>query len=109
MPMSPTETLCDISTAWRENILCSCTLGLSNKSREKKIHLASHLQHGDGKSSSLESSACMRHPEPSLSVSLLKKKICYELWREAAGQREKKKAGKRGNYECELSNANEIT
>lgn len=101
MPMSPTETLCDISTAWRENILCSCTLGLSNKSREKTIHLASHLQHGDGKSSSLESSACMRHPEPSLSVSLLKKKYVMSY-----GGRQQDREKKKKQVKEEIMNVN---
>lgn len=105
--MSPTETQCDIFTAWRENILCSCTLGLSNKSREKKIHLASHLQHGDGKSNSLESSACMRHSEPSLSVSVLPKK-CSEPWREEGGQEEKKQV-KGEVMNVNINDENEIT
>lgn len=76
-----------------------------NKSREKKIHLASDLQDGDGKSSSLESSACMRHSEPSLSVSLLPKK-CYEPWRKAGGQ-EKKQVKQVVNVN--ISKENEIT
>lgn len=105
MPMSPTETQFDISTAWRENILCSCTLGLSNKSREKEIHLASHLQDGDGKSSSLESSACMRHSEPSLSVSFLPKKISCAM--EGGRRTGKKKEGEVMNVN--ISNGNEIT
>lgn len=48
--------------------------------RERKIHLASNLQDVEGKSSSLESSACMKHTELSLAVSLLPKKS-YEKCR----------------------------
>lgn len=44
---------------------------------------------GMAKAAGWKSSARMRHSEPSLSVSLLPKK-CYEPWREAAGQGEKK-------------------
>lgn len=39
MPTSPAETQWGISTAWRENNLCDCTLSLSNKSEKGRFIL----------------------------------------------------------------------
>lgn len=65
--------------------------------RERKIHLASNLQDADGKSSSLESSACMKPTEPSLAVSLLPKNLMSYVGGEE--DRKKEEMGKRGSYE----------
>lgn len=42
---SPAETECDISTPWRENNSCGCTLSLSNKSQKGRsiLHLISRM------------------------------------------------------------------
>lgn len=57
--------------------------------RERKIHLASNLQDADGKSSSLESSACIKLTEPSLAVSLLPKNVMSNVGGSRTGKRKK--------------------
>lgn len=64
------------------------------KVRERKIHFASNLQDVEGKSNSLESSACMKHTEPSLAVSLLPKNLMRNVG--VKEDREKIEMSKRG-------------